>query len=493
VTTPRVFVGSSRESLPLARGVKANLEEIAEVRVWDEDLFVPGNFQFEDLLGFTQAFDFAVFILAGDDLTLSRGAAVASPRDNVMLEAGVFYGGLGRERVILVAPREDAVKTPTDLQGITIARFSAPSDQNYRAATSSACSSIAKRISALGPLQPLAQVGSVKPTLYSNFAVASAAMVAACRSTASISVMCNKGLAFFGLDESVISMADAESYSALQTIRLLVLDPTCSWISESAAALRRYESMENYRRNLTASHAVLEVGVHRLAQLCPWVTTEIRYHSVQPCFRLLMTDDSVFLASYADEPSNQVRDLPVLRFDRGTGSLYHAFERMFQSSWNSSEPASPAPLPSIEVSAGGILLTRDEDRTLVALVERADGTWALPKGHRADREEDLRETARREVCEELGLVAQDIVVGRPLDDYTYDESVQPSRATKVIYLFVMELVLGGCPKLQADAVHRSARWWRVDEPLPRLRYAYQRTLLAEVLEQELGVVPSFVA
>ena len=35
---PRVFIGSSSESLETARGLKANLETEAEVRIWDEGL-----------------------------------------------------------------------------------------------------------------------------------------------------------------------------------------------------------------------------------------------------------------------------------------------------------------------------------------------------------------------------------------------------------------------------------------------------------------------
>src|SRR5690242_16949696 len=94
---PRVFIGSSSESLAVARGLKANLETTAEVRIWDEGLFTPGNYTLEDLLTFTTSFDFAIFVFGADDSVVSRGLQLAGPRDNVILEAGMFYSTLGRE------------------------------------------------------------------------------------------------------------------------------------------------------------------------------------------------------------------------------------------------------------------------------------------------------------------------------------------------------------------------------------------------------------
>src|SRR5215469_3138659 len=84
---PRVFVGSSSESLPAARGLKANLEQAAEVRIWDEGLFAAGNYTLEDLASFTGSFDFAIFIFGADDSVSSRGAHFSAPRGNVVLEA----------------------------------------------------------------------------------------------------------------------------------------------------------------------------------------------------------------------------------------------------------------------------------------------------------------------------------------------------------------------------------------------------------------------
>lgn len=149
----RVFIGSSSESLDAARGLRANLEDAAEVRIWDEGLFKPGNYTLEDLVEFTSSFDYAIFICGADDAVASRGAQFVAPRDNVIFEAGLFYGRLGRERVFLCAEQNKDFKTPSDLIGLKILSFSKPSDGNYRAATGSAAVDIMARIKTLGALQ----------------------------------------------------------------------------------------------------------------------------------------------------------------------------------------------------------------------------------------------------------------------------------------------------------------------------------------------------
>lgn len=92
----RIFIGSANESRQVARGIKAALEDVGEVRIWDEALFEPGTFTLDELSRFTQSFDFAIFVWSGDDQTVSRGREMKSPRDNVVFEAGMFYAALGK-------------------------------------------------------------------------------------------------------------------------------------------------------------------------------------------------------------------------------------------------------------------------------------------------------------------------------------------------------------------------------------------------------------
>jgi predicted nucleotide-binding protein len=46
-----------------------------------------------------------------------------TPRDNVIFELGFFMGRLGRSRAILMEPRGERLKLPSDLAGITTIRY----------------------------------------------------------------------------------------------------------------------------------------------------------------------------------------------------------------------------------------------------------------------------------------------------------------------------------------------------------------------------------
>lgn len=163
----RVYIGSSTETLPIARALQANLADDAEVRIWDQDLHREGSSVLEDLLRFTEDFDYAVFIWAGEDELISRGATYDSPRDNVIFEAGLFYSALKRERVVLLLEKlidGNNPKIPTDLAGINQIKFSRPSDGNWRAELGPASTRIRENINRLSDRSPNLSP-SVQPTL----------------------------------------------------------------------------------------------------------------------------------------------------------------------------------------------------------------------------------------------------------------------------------------------------------------------------------------
>jgi CRP/FNR family transcriptional regulator, cyclic AMP receptor protein len=41
------------------------------------------------------------------------------PRDNLILELGLFIGAIGRQRAIMIYPKRPKVKLPTDSLGVT--------------------------------------------------------------------------------------------------------------------------------------------------------------------------------------------------------------------------------------------------------------------------------------------------------------------------------------------------------------------------------------
>src|SRR5262245_23505187 len=101
---PRIFLGSSGQQSKLLQALIRGLEDIADVEPWTTS-FNPGTTTLERLLQLTHEVDFAAFVFARDDWTTKGPPASpptesgqASPRDNVVFEAGLFGGTLGMHR-----------------------------------------------------------------------------------------------------------------------------------------------------------------------------------------------------------------------------------------------------------------------------------------------------------------------------------------------------------------------------------------------------------
>src|SRR3982751_4283175 len=95
---PRIFLRSSGKRAKLLQALTRGLEDVARVEPWMTS-FNPGTTTLERLLELTREVDFAAFVFAQDDgPTNSPPAepapkpAQASPRDNVVFEAGLFGG-----------------------------------------------------------------------------------------------------------------------------------------------------------------------------------------------------------------------------------------------------------------------------------------------------------------------------------------------------------------------------------------------------------------
>lgn len=117
---PILFIGSSSEALAEAEAMDAFFEKRKiSCRLWSQGFFGLSHTTIEDLMKATRECDFAVIFLTPDDLTASRGRKLASPRDNVVFELGLFMGAIGRERTYLAVPKGVKLKLPTDLLGVT--------------------------------------------------------------------------------------------------------------------------------------------------------------------------------------------------------------------------------------------------------------------------------------------------------------------------------------------------------------------------------------
>jgi ribosomal protein S19E (S16A) len=84
-----------------------------------------GDYTIDKLLTLIPTFDFGIFVFAADDTVDSRGQRLLVARDNVVLELGLFMERLGRKHTLLVV-QDINLHLPSDLQGLTVARFKLP-------------------------------------------------------------------------------------------------------------------------------------------------------------------------------------------------------------------------------------------------------------------------------------------------------------------------------------------------------------------------------
>jgi predicted nucleotide-binding protein len=149
---PHVFVGSSVESLDVANGVQARLARNPFVlSVWTNDVFGPSQFAIEALERVAAESDFAILVLGPDDRVTSRHHQNLVPRDNVILELGLFIGALGHERVFLLTPKSVNIKIPTDVLGVMPVAYSVDTRIDLLKRLKDPCLKLREAISALGP------------------------------------------------------------------------------------------------------------------------------------------------------------------------------------------------------------------------------------------------------------------------------------------------------------------------------------------------------
>jgi len=124
---PRIFLGSSGKQEKLLQALTRGLEDVAHVEPWTTS-FNPGTTTLERLVELAHEVDFAAFVFARDDWTTNSASASplaesgqASPRDNVVFEAGLFGGTLGMRRTFIL--HANGAKLPSDLLGLTAVRY----------------------------------------------------------------------------------------------------------------------------------------------------------------------------------------------------------------------------------------------------------------------------------------------------------------------------------------------------------------------------------
>lgn len=113
-----------------------------------------------------------------------------------------------------------------------------------------------------------------------------------------------------------------------------------------------------------------------------------------------------------------------------------------------------------ELSAGAIIIKMEEKNILILLVEHKNSTYVFPKGH-VKRGETLKQAAKREVLEEVGL---NIKVGKRLGKIIRGSS--DKRTTKEIIMFL------GTPKnyCHSPNTEEKYKWFTFKKAIKVLRY-----------------------
>ena len=149
----RIFVISSAEAYDAARLIATGFQhDPFDVILWGEGVFKVTNYTLETLEAEVDQADFAIAVAHGVDIAEIRDQKWPIPRDNVIFELGLFMGRLGRNRAILMEPRGETVKLPSDLKGITHIGYKYLPGKDEGSHIAPAVNAIRSHIKNLGPI-----------------------------------------------------------------------------------------------------------------------------------------------------------------------------------------------------------------------------------------------------------------------------------------------------------------------------------------------------
>lgn len=121
MTSNAFFIASSTEGRDHVDDVTSIVEAAGGKAVDWATYFEPGDFVLEKLLGAASRVSMAIIVVTPDDMLQTRDETHLTPRDNIILEIGLFAGRLGiRSVAIVVCPTADGKlpKLPSDLAGL---------------------------------------------------------------------------------------------------------------------------------------------------------------------------------------------------------------------------------------------------------------------------------------------------------------------------------------------------------------------------------------
>ena len=149
-----LFIASSGNALRYAKAVKVVIDQQygeSVCSLWDQGSFEEGRSFLDSLELLPDKYNAGLAIFTADD----QLGDLMVPRDNVILEFGLFLGVFGRARTFLLVEDRQGLKLPTDYDGITTNRFytvgAGETLQTHRNSVLGACAKVVDRLNALKP------------------------------------------------------------------------------------------------------------------------------------------------------------------------------------------------------------------------------------------------------------------------------------------------------------------------------------------------------
>jgi hypothetical protein len=159
--SPTIFIASSLNGRPLAEALaeilRQEMQDAIRVQEWWIDSFGLNHSTLEALIEHCRRSDFAAVLLTQDDTVVRDSVSRPAPRDNCILEAGMFLGvfstkgkgGRGQVERCFLLTSVPLGNLLSDLHGITTQRIDeTPSSQSIRLAATK----IRTAIQAFGPI-----------------------------------------------------------------------------------------------------------------------------------------------------------------------------------------------------------------------------------------------------------------------------------------------------------------------------------------------------
>lgn len=146
---PTIFIASSSRTATLAEVLRSQLitDDFANATLRNEERNRRlGATTIQMLEGAAGKYDFAVVILARDDVLINEAGDALKARDDCVFEAGLFINALGRERCFLINSVEQR-ELPSDLAGVISLPFREPEPEKL--ADRDACTEAIRSVTAV--------------------------------------------------------------------------------------------------------------------------------------------------------------------------------------------------------------------------------------------------------------------------------------------------------------------------------------------------------